>query len=516
MSTLKLKIKEQIIDIDYELVSDNLVVEQVSPPTTTIGDIPVVLTPQPVVVTPTPTPVIEVGMEVVDISENFVGRNEIKLESGKHYKAGLIRSQMLHGRNVKIYSDNPENRPILEFGVKDYTPLKHGKQDGQLFMMHDNSSLVIENVDVCQDQQATTVETFNPRLFISAQWPSARWTAVVRNCDTTRLGKNGGFGVGLVYGGTQENHFGLINFKHFGTGLMDAKNPYKDGVLYVTLRDVDCYAREDAKLNQTDFQHIGSLKDNVLTFDGSVYSLTSGYNWTWMDNDSYIVLYDRYTFFLDGYASDTVVSDNQFRVRPQAKGKCTVGVLSANEIYSDVIEMHAGNKFNYQGQTYIIVSKDRISYPLFDDRTTEAKKEPLKSRALVYTLNRILPVTNQLIEIDYLSPQIEFTDKPITLLYKGNGGFKTNDYLTIYRQDDMLNSRGIGHLSYNHSDISMDAKNVKHLGFYRGSERGNGKSLIWNLDNCEGFEDSGVWFKTAIPVTRDQNLPLHSRIASLL
>ena len=80
----------------------------------------------------------------------------------------------------------------------------------------------------------------------------------------------------------------------------------------------------------------------------------------------------------------------------------------------------------------------------------------------------------------------------------------------------MLNSRGIGHLSYNHSDISMDARNVDHFGFYRGSERGNGKSLIWNLDNCQGFEDSGVWFKTAIPVTKNANLPLHPRVQALL
>ena len=506
------KIKINIPAQSFEIEADFQPIWEMQPPKPEPLPIPEEKPEPPVNVKP---PVIEVGMEVIDISENFVGRNDIKLESGKHYKGGLIRSQMLHGRSVKIYSDSPENRPILEFGVKGYTPLKNGKQDGQLFMIHDNSSLVIQNVDVCQDKQVTTVETFNPRLFISAQWPSARWTALVKNCDTTRLGNNGGFGVGLVYGGTQENHFGLINFKHFGTGLMDAKNPYKDAVLYVTLRDVDCYAREDAKLNQTDFQHIGSLKDNVLTFDGSVFSLTFGYNWTWMDNDSYIVLYDRYTFFLDGYASDTVVSDNQFRIRPQAKGKCTVGVISANEIYSDVIEMHAGDQFRYNNEIYTIISKDRIGYPLFDDRTTEAKIEPLKSRALVYTLDKVLPVINQLIEIEYLSLQIEFNDKPITLLYKGNGGFKTT-MLTKYRQSDMLNSRGIGHLSYNHSDISMDARNVKHLGFYRGSERGNGKSLIWNLDNCQGFEDSGVWFKTAIPVTRNQNLPLHQRIASLL
>jgi hypothetical protein len=120
-----------------------------------------------------------------------------------------------------------------------------------------------------------------------------------------------------------------------------------------------------------------------------------------------------------------------------------------------------------------------------------------------------------LIEIDYLTPPISFTDKPVTLIYKANAGFRTTSQ-TKYRDQDLLTSRGIGHMSYNHSDISMDARNAKHRGFYRGSERGGGFSLLFNLDNCEGFESSGEWFKTALPVTRTPNLPLHERVEKLL
>ncbi len=473
-----------------------------------------IVTPTEPVNLPKP-PVIDVGREVIDISNNFIGRNDIKLEGGKHYKAGLIKTQMLLNRNVKIYCDDPNNRPILEFGVENYSPEVHGKQDGLLFLMADNSSLLIENVDICQSKQISTVETFNPRILTGIQQPQATWTAVIKNCDTTRLGNNGGFGLGFLYGSPKENHAALINFKHFGTGLMDAKNPYKDGITYVTLRDVEAYAREDAKLNFTDFQHIGSLKDNILTFDGNVFSLTSGYNWNWQDNDAYIVLYDRYTFFLDGYKSDTVVSQNQFRVRQQAKGLIKLNVLSNNQLFSNEFEMHAGDQFEYKGEYYTVISKDRIGYPWFDARTWETKEKPERGRSLVYRLNKQLPISEGQIEINYKGEQIQFKDQPITLIYKGNGGFMT-DLNTKYRAKDMLNSRGIGHLSYNHSDISMDAANVKHLGFYRGSEKGQGKSIIWNLYNCEGFEDSGTWFNPALPVTNIPNLPLHERIQKLL
>lgn len=513
---MKYTVKISHLSFELELIPK---VEEVPIMVNPEPNIPVVEVPETVIVqepviVPV-TPVISVGMEVIDISESFLGKDQIKLESGKHYKAGLIKSQMLLNRDVKIYSESEDNRPILEFGVKEYRPLKHGKQDGNLFMMHDNSSLFIDNVDICQEKQIQTVETFNPRLLISAQWPSAKWDAVIRNCDTTRLGNNGGFGAGLIYGGTQENHLALINFKHFGTGLMDAKNPYQDAVMYVTMRKVDTYALEDAKLNKTSFEHKASLSNGVLTFDGSVFSLTSGYNWTWMDNDSYIVLFDRFTFFLDGYNADTVVSDYQFRIRPQAKGKCTFGVLSNSQIYSDSLEMHAGDKFRFGGETYMVTSKYRIEYPLFDDRTTEAKKDPLKSRSIVYKLDKSLNTNESIIEIEYLSPKIEFTDQNITLLYKANGGFGTT-IKTKYRESSMMNSRGIGHLSYNHSDISMDAQNVNHLGFYRGSEKGKGKSLIWNLDKCKGFEDSGAYFMTAIPVTHEKDLPIHKRALRII
>ena len=437
---------------------------------------------------------------------------EIYLEEGKTYKVDYIERHLLMNRKLKIHSG--EKRATLIFGVENYTPQIHKKQDGELFLLHDNSTLIIENVNICQPKQLKTVQYFNPRIFSSAQWATATWTAIIKNCDTTMMGNNGGFGIGFAYGSPDQNHLALINFKHYGTGLMDAKNPYQDGIMYVSLRDVDTYAYDDIDLSSVQFEHIGTLKDNILTFDGSIFELSSGYNFTWRDNTSYLMLYDRYTFFIDGYKDDTIISDNQIRLRPQAKGKTNVGVLSDKEIYSNEVEMHSGDQFEYRGEYYTIISKDRIKYPYFDERTTQAKKEPKKSRALVYELNKPINTSDLFIDINYKSKKIKFKDAPITLVYRSNGGFKTTEN-TKYREPSMITGSGIGHLSYNHSDISMNAKNVKHRGFYRGSEKGKGISLIWNLVNCEGFKGSGNYFNPVLPVT-SEDIDLPERILNLI
>jgi hypothetical protein len=510
-----------VLNLNIKYNGGGVIVTPTSSPVLTPTSTPIpTLTPTPTLsstltLTPTPT----VNNEFIEFTDTFykIVRNtaisEIYLEEGKTYVVNRIFMTNLSNRKLKIHS-GPKRATII-FGVENYTPVVHGNQDGILFMMQHNSELIIDNVNICQPKQLQTVQYFNPRILYSLPQPSVKFTAIIRNCDTTVMGNNGGFGLGLFYGGIEENHVALINFKHYGVGLMDAKNSYANCVMYVTMRDVLTYAREDANLSKTDFQHTASLKDNVLSFDGSVYSLTAGYNWNWQDNDSYIVLYDRFTFFLDGYKTDTIVSNNQFKLRQQAKGNCEVSVLDSKRVYSNLYELHVGDKFSYNGIEYTVIEKDRIDYPWFDPRTTEAKAEPDKSRSIVYTLNTSLPITTGKIIINYLANQIEFTNKPITLLYKANGGFKTT-LTTKYRENNMLFTRGIGHLSYNHSDISMDASNVKHLGFYRGSEKGNGKSLIWNLYNCEGFEESGTWFNPSLPVTNIPNLPLPKRIDDLI
>ena len=481
--------------------------------------------PIPQVVEPTPAPVVEdevpieepvkdpiitVGMEKVDISDTFVGASTVILESGKHYWGGMIERQMLFNRHLRINSPSPENRPILEFGVKNYNPFHHKKQKGELFWMHDNSSLVIQNVDICQSPQIPTVQTFNPRILTSASIDNIQWTAIIENCDTTRLGKNGGFGIGTIVGSNKENHLALLNFKHWGVGIIDAKNSYQNGIMYVTMRNVEAYLGEDARISPTTFRHTGSLKDNVVEFDGSSYSLTAGYNFRDRDNFSYIMLWDRFTFFIDGYKDDTIISENQIRLRPQPKGKVQFHVLSPDQIYSNEYEMHAGDKFDLYGEIYTVIKKDRMPHPGFDSRTGQDQR---LARAIVYTLDKMMGFINS-VEIEYLSPQIEFTNQDITFSYLDNNGFAT-DLKTKYRQTNLLTSRGIGHLSYSHSSISMDAANVKHLGPYRGSKAGTGRSLIWNLYNVEGMEEH-EWFQADLPVTHIPDLPLHQRIKELL
>jgi hypothetical protein len=62
----------------------------------------------------------------------------------------------------------------------------------------------------------------------------------------------------------------------------------------------------------------------------------------------------------------------------------------------------------------------------------------------------------------------------------------------------------------------MDGADSKLAGFFRGSKNGNGKSILWNLYNCTGFDINDPYFMTALPVTNIPNLPLHTRIEELL
>jgi hypothetical protein len=59
--------------------------------------------------------------------------------------------------------------------------------------------------------------------------------------------------------------------------------------------------------------------------------------------------------------------------------------------------------------------------------------------------------------------------------------------------------------------ISLWAENVQHKGYYRQSSNGKGKTLGYNMINCEGFYDE---FNPPVDVTTEKPMP--ERIAELL
>jgi hypothetical protein len=68
---------------------------------------------------------------------------------------------------------------------------------------------------------------------------------------------------------------------------------------------------------------------------------------------------------------------------------------------------------------------------------------------------------------------------------------------TKFEDREVLSSDPVGHLSYNHKEITLWAKNFKHNGFYRQSLSNVGKSNGYTLINCSGFEGQ---FKPDAPV----------------
>jgi hypothetical protein len=97
------------------------------------------------------------------------------------------------------------------------------------------------------------------------------------------------------------------------------------------------------------------------------------------------------------------------------------------------------------------------------------------------------------------------------IVAKGNNFFRSYPY-TEFGNWEIISGQVVGHNMYNHKEITLWAKDVKQSGYYRQTSK-YGKSLGYNMVNCEGFKDE---FNPApIPVTSD-DVPMPKRITDLL
>lgn len=73
------------------------------------------------------------------------------------------------------------------------------------------------------------------------------------------------------------------------------------------------------------------------------------------------------------------------------------------------------------------------------------------------------------------------------MIYKANYEFRTCPK-TKFGDGEVLSSDPVGHLSYNHKEITLWAKNLQHKGFYRQSLTKVGKSNRHTVIDGSGFE----------------------------
>lgn len=507
MSTLKLKIKEQIIDIDYELVPDNLVVEQVSQsPSATVGSIPVVLTPQQTVE--------EKG--IIDITTTFYSdlaiKGVVRLEDKKTYRVKQIKT--VKARPLPMYIICEGGQATLLIG-EEYYDTTTGTQDGHLFDIDDNSIVVIENVNICQPPQLKRSQPFTPSLFRAKADPSISWRVVVKNCDTTVHGRNGGWGLGFLYGSTKGNYAGLINFKHSGGGLSDAKNEWEnlDTSLYLVYDNVKTDFLNQEEFGSSIIKTKGKVEGNRLIITDpqvTTKAFLDNYNFgesSWNNNMVFLIHIDKYTFLWDCKRAN--IDDKTIALRTLATGTLNVFV-DKGRLFIPQREAHVGMSFTVNDRAYTIIEKNRTDYPEWaawgSDPVTRKVNE------LAYLVSPSLPDGDYTALFD--NGSLNLSEQDMYLIFKGNNHFRTNNN-TKFGDWQVLQADIVGHLSYNHANISIWARNTEHNGFYRQStsDKNVAKSKMMNFINCVGFKDQ---FNPSIPVTNDPSIPMPKQISELL
>jgi hypothetical protein len=424
--------------------------------------------------------------------------SDIYLEEKKHFIRWIKNTRI--SRHLKIHSG--PKRANLVFGLENNST----GQEGVLFTMVNGGQLVTDNVNFCQPKQKKNTNTFLPQLLKSAQDPSAKWTAIIRNCDTTANGRNGGFGIGFVYGGLFENHIALINFKHVGQGLIDAKNPYQNSVLYLTMKEVEA-----------DFSNNTEFSDYKLLVKGKVtpqnFQITSDHEMDFFynhffvtdKNDNYatILHVGRFTFMIDD--SEAVIDPKNVRLRPNANGDTLIRVIEG-KVYTIGKESHAGDSFSFYGKTFTCTEKWRDEHPIWSNNHNPSGLD------IAYHpfLKTDLVMEDGYYQVEWKSSfDLEGIEQEMWIIYKSGYSFRSYPK-TKFGNWEILSGQVMGHQMYNHDVISLWAENVKITGYYRQTQD-NGKTLGYNMVNCSGFADE---FHPPVEVTSSKPMP--ERISSLL
>lgn len=532
--SLKVEIPEQ--EIEMELAVEVPIIDPIEPP---------VIEPEPI---EPPT------QDFTEEFYNLVKKGGLIELEPKQYFVSEIRQTEIN-KDTIIYS---KSKAQIVFG-KPYT-----EQAGSLFNVL-SGLLAIDNVDFCIQPQERKIVSYSPKLAISTA-DSKNWKIVIRNCDTTLFGENGGMGIGPIYGLEGGNYIALINYKHRGPFLMDAKNSAENGLMYVVNQNVDADFSNEQDwnpayyLNQVRFTkdfsgfdetiqdnyyygYCAELKENGPDFSKFMMSL---YTRGW-DNRFFILNIDRFIFLLppskflkqmvdtvEGNKTEwniqedstqTVSNDflkalipmiprvgqkynvvNHYDLDGDKKTKISQNSIRSfgNKNFGDkttMLELQVGDQFKIGDEEYTVIQKQKPNWWLMvNEFGATDHLDGLKNQVSQYPfheliLDKILP--------DGLIHDIEVTKstseylldgeyRECYLSYKSKQGWVL-DGSEKFGDEVFLKSDPYGHLSYNHSTISLWAQNVQHNGYYRQSDPSNETAVVetWNIENMKGM--IGQW-----------------------
>jgi hypothetical protein len=469
-----------------------------------------------VIVTPIEPPVVEPPVIVPPIENGFKNITE---EWYSKLSNPLVTEIVIDGKcrvdNIKAVTITRKltikgiNNATILFGKEYYNPYKDEAQDWNLITLDNNAEVVIEDVNLCIPKQTPRITTYLPTIFKSLPNHNSKWNAVVKNCDTTILGNNGGMGLGLVYGSAEGNYIGAINFKHVGVGFVEAKASIggtTNGILYLVLENVSTDGTLEGTLNTHKTKVKGIFNDGSFKITSN-HDVTAIYNHFYnsdaSDNYAHILHVGRFTFMLLDNCDD---KNKTYKLRPNAKGTIRIRVVGG-KLYTPNFESHAGDSFTLNSIKYNIIEKGRDEHPFWSNNFNAAGSE------LSYHPYCVLD--KSLTDGEYFvnwssSFNLIGTEEDTWILYKDSRfGFRSYPN-TLFENYEIMNGDAVGHSMYNHAEISLWAKDVIQKGYYRQTSR-EGKTLGYNMINCTGFKDE---FKPPVQVTT--NIPMPDRIKKLI
>ena len=438
------------------------------------------------------------------------GAGTLELEKGKRYRVNTIQTITLKG-DINIKSIGSGKRPLLVIGKENYIPYVDKGEDDTLFHLN-NGTFVSEGVDICLPPQKSYNTRYSPAFFSAKQDPKCKWTAIVKDCNTQAFGRNGGLGMGTIFGGEDENHVAFINVQHGGPYLMQVKNPYPDSVLYATLQNVST-----DYLNPDDWQRRANLTTGILNSNDNTLSLTGDtpisciyghfFNTDVGANRSTIANIGRFTFILDTIGS--VINDYKVQLRPVPKQGDTVTFKDGRAFFFGK-EPQAGDSFIVDGKSFSIVRKLKTEWNEWTNEWGKGPYPKLRFSPQCWLENSFDQADGDYILSEYVSTfNLYDIDQPTYLIYKADFDFSTFPD-SKFGASNIIDARP-EHIAYNHDSISLWADNVHLEGYYRQTRNGAGYSLGYNMINCSGFADE---FNPPVEITTTKPMP--ERISSLL
>lgn len=435
----------------------------------------------------------------------FSKSKTLRLQDGKTYVVPEYTGIDL-GSDFYLLSKNGAN---LKLGLEDYfqwAEVKVKNQSGHLFNIGGNSVTVgIHNVNFLPPhRRISCAQLFFTSLFRSTPNKDQKARIAVINMDSTKEVNDKdprynqfGFGYGFLYSSEEGNYVIGKNIKHRGPGFMDFKANFGGG-LFAVFENIETDFEDEQAFATPRFKVTGKLENNIFTITSGhtiyqIYTFDFG-----KGNVAHLLHLGSYTFIIDG--KNAVISATQFRVRPYVEKSVSLKVRDEQSIYAKKVELHAGDVLKYNGQNFTVIEKTRTYVTEWDQGDEDTKY------AMCLKLDKVLPVASGFLDFDVQSVGRSLNngnEVDAYLIYKANAEFRTFVH-TQFGDREVLNADPVGHLSYNHKEITLWAKNFKHKGFYRQSLSRVGKSNGYTLINSEGFTGQ---FSPDEPVKNSGEMP---------